>query len=124
MQIKHQGGSLSFRKLTSLMVALLPNHDEATFSHAELPADGDASWDSSSRNYGDTRAVSQSAIMTWQHSYHGTALPCLYGGQHHSTFGSTCFVAFLPRCASALTVRAIMPSSTSVLQHCLPSCLP
>lgn len=57
-QIRHHGGSLSFRKLTNLMAALLPNHDEATFSHVELPAEEEAGWDTSSCDYGDTRAVS------------------------------------------------------------------
>lgn len=50
---------MPFRKLTALMAALLPNHDEKTFGHVELPADGEASWDCSTRDYGDTRAVSE-----------------------------------------------------------------
>ncbi|KAL4422907.1 hypothetical protein ABPG75_009104 [Micractinium tetrahymenae] len=54
--IRHHGGSLSFRKLTGLMAALLPNHDDATFGRVELPAEEEGGWDGSSRDYGDTRA--------------------------------------------------------------------
>ncbi|KAL4451183.1 hypothetical protein ABPG77_009255 [Micractinium sp. CCAP 211/92] len=80
--IKHHGGSLSFRKLTILMVALLPNHDEATFSHAELPAEGEASWDGSSRNYGDTRAF-----------YNTVFLPVFLDKEPADLFGDECMTA-------------------------------
>ncbi|PRW32980.1 retinoblastoma-associated -like [Chlorella sorokiniana] len=46
---------LPFRKLTTLMAEVLPNHDEQTFARVELPPLDGSGWDGS-RDYGDTRA--------------------------------------------------------------------
>ena len=70
----HAGGSaslqpppprLSFRKLTALMAALLPNHDASTFSRVGLPpAEGaEAAWDGSDGDVGDTREVGAAAVL-------------------------------------------------------------
>ena len=50
------GEALAFRKITALMVAVLPSHDEETFGRVELPPADGTDWDGS-REQGDARGV-------------------------------------------------------------------
>ena len=55
VQLRLHDTALPFRKITGLMAAVLPNHDDATFARVEVPpAEGCAAWDPAARDYGGT----------------------------------------------------------------------